>query len=85
MSDLLQLKNIGKSIEKKLISIGIDSKEKLFEVGSRQAFVDLKQKYPNICLVHLYALEGAILDIELDKLPEKIKDDLKNFSDFLKK
>ena len=44
MSDLLHLKNIGKNIEKKLISIGIDSKQKLFEIGSRQAFVDLKQK-----------------------------------------
>ena len=68
MSDLLHLKNICKNIEKKLISIGIDSKQKLFEIGSRQAFVDLKQKYPNICLVHLYALEGAILDIELDSV-----------------
>ena len=41
-----------------LLSQGL---EKLIELGAKQAFVKLKQEYPQVCLVHLYTLEGAIL------------------------
>lgn len=34
----------------------------------------LKLKYPEICLVHLYSLEGAISDIEYNQLSEKTKE-----------
>ncbi len=47
--------------------------------------VVLKQKYPNVCLVHLYTLEGAIHDTEFNRLSEDTKKELKEFSDFLKK
>jgi len=45
----------------------------------------LKEKYPKVCLVHLYALEGAIQNMEFNRLPEETKKELKEFSDFLKK
>ncbi len=54
MSELTAMVNIGKEMEKKLISVGIESSEKLIEVGAKDAFLKLKQKYPNVCLVHLY-------------------------------
>ena len=76
--------NIGKEMEKKLTTIGIDSPEKLIAVGSKQAFVKLKQAYPNVCLVHLYTLEGAICNTEYNCLSEDKKKELKEFSDFLK-
>ena len=76
--------NIGKEMEKKLTTIGIDSPEKLIAVGSKQAFVKLKQAYPNVCLVHLYTLEGAISNTEYNCLSEDKKKELKEFSDFLK-
>ena len=57
MSELTAMMNIGKEMEKKLISVGIESSEKLIEVGAKDAFLRLKQKYPNVCLVHLYTLE----------------------------
>lgn len=44
----------------------------------------LKQEYPNVCLVHLYALEGAITNMEFHCLSEEKKKELKEFSDFLK-
>ncbi len=45
----------------------------------------LKGAYPSVCLVHLYALEGAIENREFNSLPEEKKKELKEFSDFLKK
>ena len=84
MSDLTKMLNIGKEMENKLKSVEIDSAEKLIEVGAKQAFFRLKTKYPQVCLVHLYTLEGAIRNIEFNCLPEETKRDLKAFSDSLK-
>lgn len=85
MSELTSMMNIGKEMARKLTSVGIESSEKLIEIGAKDAFFKLKQKYPNVCLVHLYTLEGAIQDIDFNKLSENKKKELKAFSDFLKK
>lgn len=84
MSELTVMMNIGKEMANKLISVGIDSSEKLTALGSKEAFLKLKQTYPNVCLVHLYALEGAIQNVEFNSLSEDKKKELKEFSDFLK-
>ena len=76
---------LSQGLERKLISIGIDSQEKLIELGAKQAFVKLKQEYPQVCLVHLYTLERAIQNTEFNSLSEDKKKELKEFSDFLKK
>ena len=81
MSELSSLKNIGKEIERKLKSIGINSPKELKEIGSKDAWFRLKIKYPEICLIHLYTLEGAISDTEYNHLSEKTKRDLKLFTD----
>ena len=84
MSELTNMMNIGKEMAKKLKTVGIDSSEKLIQTGSKQAFLQLKQEYPNVCLVHLYTLEGAITNVEFNCLSKKKKKELKEFSDFLK-
>lgn len=84
MSELTSMMNIGKEMARKLTTVGIDSSEKLVEEGAKQAFLKLKEKYPQVCLVHLYTLEGAIHNTEYNKLPEEKKKELKEFSDFLK-
>lgn len=84
MAELTEMMNIGKEMAKKLAAVGIDSSEKLIEAGSKQAFLQLKQEYPGVCLVHLYTLEGAITDTEFNCLSEEKKKELKEFSDFLK-
>lgn len=83
MSELTEMMNIGKEMAKKLKAVGIDSSEKLIQKGSKQAFLQLKQEYPNVCLVHLYTLEGAITNTEFNCLSEEKKKELKEFSDFL--
>ena len=79
MAKLTSLKNIGKEMEKKLNSVGIMTAEDLKECGSKAAFLTLKSLYSNLCLVHLYTLEGAVSDIEYNQLPEVVKQNLKNF------
>ena len=84
MAELTSMLNIGKEIEKKLKSIGICSAEELKQIGSKEAFFRLKTHHPNVCLVHLYTLQGAIDDVEYNRLSEETKRDLKKFSDKLK-
>lgn len=84
MPELTEMRNIGREMARKLESVGIDSAEKLMEVSAKQAFFKLKEAYPNVCLVHLYALEGAVRDTGYDQLSEDTKKELKAFSDFLR-
>ncbi|MDE6585743.1 MAG: TfoX/Sxy family protein [Clostridia bacterium] len=84
MTDLTTLTNIGKEMASKLKSVEINCVEKLIELGSKEAFFRLKTKYPQVCLVHLYTLEGAIENVEFNSLSEETKADLKAFSDSLK-
>lgn len=85
MKQIEKTKNIGKEIGQKLASVGIYNLDELKVIGSKEAFCRLKKKYDNICLVHLYALEGAIKDVEFNELSEEVKKDLKQFSDSNKK
>ncbi|MDE6504907.1 MAG: TfoX/Sxy family protein [Clostridia bacterium] len=84
MADLRDMANIGKEMQSKLFGVEIDTVEKLVELGSKEAFLRLKTKYPEVCLVHLYTLEGAIQNVKFNVLSEETKKDLKAFSDSLK-
>ena len=84
MTELTSMQNIGKELEKKLKSAGINTAEELTQAGSKEAFIRIKAHYPNICLVHLYALQGAIDNLEYNRLPDETKHDLKDFCDNLK-
>lgn len=84
MTELTNMPNIGKEMASKLESVGIDTKERLIDIGAEEVFFKLKTKYPNVCLVHLYALEGAIQNVDFNCLSEKTKARLKAFSDTLK-
>ena len=83
MAELVSMKNIGKEMTKKLNSIEIYSAEELKKIGSKETFLRLKTRYSNICLVHLYSLQGAIEDVEYNRLSEETKRDLKAFRDEL--
>ena len=81
MTELASLRNIGQELEKKLKAVDITTAEELIKVGSEEAFIRLKLRYPQVCLVHLYALEGAVTDVEYNQLPEDVKQRLKAVSD----
>ena len=84
MSELISLQNIGKELARKLASVGIKTAEELRAVGSEEAFIRMRLQYPNVCLVHLMAIEGAISDMEYNQLPEAVQQRLKAFNDGLK-
>ncbi len=70
---------LGKTMEKKLHSVGIHSAEELMEIGSKQAVSRLKELYPNTCVVILYYLEAAIRGIEMKQLDDTSKAELKAY------
>ena len=47
MQELTSMLNIGNEMAKKLTSVGIASSDKLIELGSKQAFLKLKEAFPN--------------------------------------
>ncbi len=80
MAELQSMRNIGKEMARKLTAVGIASAEELIAAGAEEAFLRLKAAYPKACLVHLYALEGAIQNTEYNSLSEERKKELKAFA-----
>ncbi len=70
---------LGKTMEKKLHSVGIHSAEELVQIGSKQAAFRLKEKYPSTCVVILYHLEASIHGIEMKQLEHTCKEELKTY------
>ena len=83
MTALTSMRNIGREMARKLTAAGVGSAEALTGMGPKQAYLRLKLLYPRVCLVHLYALEGAVQNVDFNDLPQEVKADLKEFSDFL--
>jgi DNA transformation protein and related proteins len=84
MANLSEHVNIGKELEKILLSAGIDSIEKLKKNGSKKAFKMIKNVDEGACLNKLYALEGAIQDIRWHNLDEEKKKELKEYFRMIK-
>lgn len=78
MAELTSL-GLGKTMEKKLHSVGIHTAEELKELGSRETVSRLKAQYPGTCVVILYHLEAAIRGIEMKELEAARKSELKNY------
>lgn len=79
-SELARLRNIGPTIEKRLNEIGIYTRADLEHVGPAKACQWIRRHYPDrtipVCY-YLYALQGALMDLHWDDLPNKIKEQLK--------
>ncbi len=70
---------LGKTMERKLHSVGIHSSGELIEVGSKEAVCRLKARYPGTCVVILYHLEAAIRGVEIKQLDSACKAELKAY------
>ncbi|QIK69243.1 hypothetical protein G7062_02595 [Erysipelothrix sp. HDW6C] len=78
---LSALINIGPEIEQKLNTIGVSDVETFRSRGVHDVFIQLKQHFPNVCLVHLQVLQGAIEGIPFNQLSANTKAELKSFYD----
>ena len=79
MSKLSKLPNIGKVLEKQLNDVGIKTDEDLIDLGSKEAWLKIKEVDDSACLNRLMALEGAIQNIRWHDLSQEDKDNLREF------
>lgn len=79
MGELSTLPNIGKTVEQQLNEIGIETIKQLIEIGSREAWLRIKNIDDSACINRLYALEGAVQGIRWHSLPQEVKVELKDF------
>lgn len=78
MSDLTSLRNIGPKSAAWLESVGINSVNELFDIGVEGAYRKVHAAYPDrVSLNMLYALQGALLDLPWNELPEEMKSQLR--------
>jgi len=76
--------NIGKVLEYKLEEVGIDSYEKLCEIGTEDAFARIYANRSNISKGFLFAIEGAIQGVRTKYLSKERKAELLEFVKSLK-
>ena len=79
MGELSKLPNIGNVLEKQLNDVGINTVDDLINLGSKEAWLKIKEIDISACLNRLMALEGAIQNIRWHNLSEEDKDNLRNF------
>jgi len=85
MSELKNLPNIGKELEKLLNQVDISSAEELKNVGSENAFIRIKTIDSSACISKLCALEGAVQGIRWHNLTKERKQELKEFLKMIEK
>ncbi|NDJ54135.1 MAG: TfoX/Sxy family protein [Chloroflexi bacterium] len=77
MTDVKNLRNIGKVTAAWLKDVGIFTEQDLIEMGVIKAYLRVKSAYPErVSLNLLYSLEGALLGIPWNQLPESMRADL---------
>ena len=79
MGELSKLPNIGNVLEKQLNDVGINTIDDLINLGSKEAWLKIKEIDDSACLNRLMALEGAIQNIRWHNLSDEDKDNLRNF------
>ena len=78
-----QLRNVGPKLAAKLVEAGIDTPEKLRQIGAKRAFAKMYptgDSYGDYNAAYLYALEGAIRNCDWLDIPEKIKQEYKEYA-----
>ncbi len=68
MNRLRDMRNISQDMERKLIEVGIETPEELYNVGSCRAWIRLTKLYPDLGINKLMGLEGAIEGIRWPRL-----------------
>ena len=75
-SELSELTHFGPTSQQWLNAIGVYTKAELVRLGSIHAYWLMKERGFNVTMNMVYAMEGAILGMRWDELPEKLKAEL---------
>jgi DNA transformation protein len=77
--NLAGLRNIGPTIRHRLNEIGVHTQADLKRVGPVNAYLRICANHPQqtipVCY-YLYSLQGALMGLHWDDLPESLKDEL---------
>lgn len=76
--EVRHLKNIGPQSAKWLEAVGIHTRSDLKSVGVINAFRKMRGHGYNVTPVMLYGLQGALMNLHWNRLPSKLKDQLRN-------
>jgi len=79
MDSLSELPNIGKTLEKKLNKVGINTPQELKNTGSENVLLQIREIDQSACFNMLCALEGAIQGIRWHGISKDRKEELKEF------
>ena len=60
MGELSKLPNIGKVLEEQLNEVGICTVDELIDIGSKEAWLRIREVDESACSNRLMALEGAV-------------------------
>lgn len=83
MTELIDAQNIGKVLEIKLQSLGINSLEALQELGTEEAFKLLKGIDKKSSRAILLSIEGAVSNVRWHNIKEDRRKELRDFYDTL--
>ena len=84
-TELSKLPNIGKVLENQLLKINIKTYGDLKDIGSKQAWLNIREIDESACINKLMALEGAIQGVKKQMFASDTKKDLQQFYRFYKK
>ncbi len=73
--DLIKLKNLGEKSADMLVNVGITSPQQIEDLGAVAVYKRLREHH-HVSRVMLWALQGALMDIPYNQLPDDIKQDL---------
>ena len=79
MGVLSKLPNIGKVLGGQLNDVGINTEDDLINIGSKEAWLKIREIDESACLNRLMALEGAIQNIRWHSLSDEDKNNLRDF------
>ena len=79
MGELSKLPNIGKALEKQLNDVGINTVDELEDLGSKEAWLKIKEIDDSACVNRLMSLEGAIQNVRWHNLSDEDKENLRDF------
>ena len=81
-----QLRNVGPAMAKKMLAAGIDTPDKLRELGAKEAYKLMYatgDSYGDHNAAYLHALEGAIRDCDWADIPDTIRQEHQKFANEL--
>jgi DNA transformation protein len=73
---LVEMKNLGNTTINWLKAVGIQNRQQLELIGPELAYIKIKERGFAVSKVVLYALYGALHDVNWKQLDQQVKSDL---------